>query len=39
MKGRKNFPKVSPEEYIKARDSVKIVLKKNKIKPILFRNL
>jgi hypothetical protein len=39
MKGRKNFPKVSPEEYAKARDSIRIVLKKKGMKPILFRNL
>lgn len=39
MKGSKNFPKVSPEEYAKARDSARIVIKKSKLKPIMFRNL
>lgn len=38
MKCSKNFPKVSSEEYAKARDSVKIVVKKSKLKPIKFRN-
>lgn len=38
MKGSKNFSKISPEEYAKARDSVKIIVKKSKLKPIKFRN-
>lgn len=39
MKGSKNFPKVSPEEYAKARDSIRIILKKITLKPIIFRKL
>jgi hypothetical protein len=39
MKGSKNFPKISPEDYAKARDSIKIVIKKSKLKPIEFRNI
>lgn len=39
MKCSKNFPKVSPEQYAKARDTIRITLKKPKLKPIKFRNL
>lgn len=39
MKGSKNFPKVSPEQFAKARDTVKTVKKKPVIKSIEFRNL
>ena len=39
MKCSKNFPKVSPEQYAKARDTIRIILKKSKLKPIKFRNL
>jgi hypothetical protein len=38
MKCSKNFSKVSPEEFAKARDSVRIVIKKPKLKPLKFRN-
>lgn len=39
MKGSKNFPKVSPQQFAKARDTVRIVKKKSTMKPIEFRNL
>jgi hypothetical protein len=39
MKGSKNFPKVSPEQFAKARDSVKITIKRKYTKPIIYRNL
>jgi hypothetical protein len=39
MKCSKNFPKVSPEQYAKARDSIKIEIKTKIMKPIKFRNL
>jgi hypothetical protein len=38
MKGSKNFLKVSPEEFAKARDTVKINFKKKTINPIKFKN-
>jgi len=38
MKGSKNFLKTSPEEFAKARDSIKIIFKKKTISPIKFRN-
>jgi len=39
MKSSKNFPKVTPESYAKARDSIRVVLKKSKLKPISFKKL
>lgn len=39
MKCRKNFPKVSPEQFAKARDSIKLIFKVRIMKPIKFRNI
>jgi hypothetical protein len=39
MKCGKNFPKVSPEQFAKARDSIRIVKDKRYMKPIIFRNI
>jgi hypothetical protein len=39
MKGSKNLLRVSPKEYARARNSARIVLKKSKLKPIMFKNL
>lgn len=38
MKASRNFGKVSPREFAKARDTVRIVNKNPSIKPIEFRN-
>jgi hypothetical protein len=39
MKCSKNFPKVSPEQFSKARNGVRIVKDKRYMKPIMFRNI
>ena len=39
MKCGKNFPKVSPEQYAKARDTIKIKIKKWNLRPIMIRNI
>lgn len=39
MKGSKNLLRVSPKEYARVRNSARIVLKKSKLKPIMFKNL
>ena len=38
MKASQNFNKVTPGEFAKARDSIRIVTKTPSIKPIEFRN-
>lgn len=38
MKASRNFQKVSPREFAKARDTVRTVNKNTGIKPIEFRN-
>lgn len=39
MKISKNFDKISPEEFAKARDSVRIAVPKKIMKPLEFRKL
>jgi hypothetical protein len=39
MKGSKNFPKVSPEQFAKARDTIKMAMKDKPRKPLMFRNI
>ena len=39
MKGSKNFPKVSPKEFSTARNTVIIVKRKSKMKPIKYKHI
>lgn len=39
MKISKNFPKISPEEFAKARDTIKQSYKEKTMEPLLYRHL